>query len=137
MPSILELLEKSAPATSKANLKGLDRTPIGYDDPSGEYNPSKNLINDIAALRKARHGDINTSYSADAQASGILEAFQKTPPNTSKANFRGLDRTPIGDDDPTGEFSPSKNLVKDVAALKKARHGDIPTKKYSENIGKK
>lgn len=67
----------------------------------------------------------------------ILEMLEQTPPANSKANLKGVDRTPIGADDPSGEFSPSKDLIKDPAALKKARHGDIPTKKYSENIGKK
>lgn len=67
----------------------------------------------------------------------ILEMLEKNPPANSKANLKGVDRTPIGDDDPSGEFAPSKNLVNDETALKKARRGDIPTKKYSENIGKK
>lgn len=67
----------------------------------------------------------------------ILEMFEKNPPANSKANIKGVDRTPIGDDDPTGEYKPSKDLIKNESALKKARKGDLPTKKYSENIGKK
>lgn len=67
----------------------------------------------------------------------ILELLEKNAPASSKANIKGVDRTPIGDDDPMGEYSPSKNLVKNAEVLKKARRGDIPAKNYSENIGKK
>ena len=64
----------------------------------------------------------------------ILDMFIKNPPATSKANLKGVDRTPIGADDPSGEFKPSKDLIKNEAALAKARHGNIPTTKYSDSF---
>lgn len=58
----------------------------------------------------------------------ILDLFKKNTPKTAKANFTGGDVEPIGADNP---YKPSKNLSKDAKALKKARGGELNSKKYS------
>ena len=60
MPSILELFEKSKPKSAVANTKGTDRTPIGNDDPNGEFSPSTNLMLNETRLKIARKGEVPT-----------------------------------------------------------------------------
>jgi len=57
----------------------------------------------------------------------ILEMFEKTPPKTGKIDSKGKDKTPI---EPDGGL----NLAKDEKKLKKARGGDVNTKKYSDSV---
>lgn len=64
----------------------------------------------------------------------ILERFEQAKPDTAKANTNGKDTTPIGDDNPRGEFSPSKDLSRDESRLKQARGGDVQTKPYSNTF---
>lgn len=66
----------------------------------------------------------------------IKELFDNTPPTTSKAKTKGVDTTPIGDDNPRGEFSPSADLSKDGSALLRARKGLVSTKKYSDSVSR-
>lgn len=55
--------------------------------------------------------------------SKILNTYAKSIPQTGNANVKGVDTTPIGTDNPRGEFKPSKDLSKDEKALTKARRG--------------
>jgi hypothetical protein len=55
MSSILELYNKKVPTTGKANTKGIDKTPIGIEDP---FDPSKDLIN--TNLDKPRKGPLGS-----------------------------------------------------------------------------
>lgn len=64
----------------------------------------------------------------------ILERYQSAKPDTAKANFPGKDKTPIGDDNPREEFSPTLDLSKDDSALARARGGSVNTKKYSDTV---
>lgn len=61
----------------------------------------------------------------------ILEMFEKTPPKTGKIDKKGVDKTPIGLEEP---FDPSRDLVKDEKALDRARGGALNTSKYSESV---
>lgn len=63
---------------------------------------------------------------------GILDLYQKNTPKTAKANIKGGDSTPVGFDNPRGEFKPSRDLSKDEKALKKARGGELNLKKYTD-----
>ena len=67
----------------------------------------------------------------------ILELYTQKTPKTGIANTKGVDTTPIGADNPRGEFKPSKDLSKDEKALKNARGGILKEKKYSDSITKK
>ena len=60
----------------------------------------------------------------------ILETFLKTPPTTGKINSTGKDKTPI-------EADGGLDLSKDEKKLKKARGGDLNTKKYSDTVTNK
>lgn len=62
----------------------------------------------------------------------ILERFEQAKPDTAKANTNGKDTTPIGDDNPRGEFSPSKDLSRDESRLSQARGGQLRSKPYSD-----
>jgi len=64
----------------------------------------------------------------------ILERYQQATPDTGNANIKGKDTTPIGDDNPRGEFSPSSDLSKDEIRLKTARGGQLTTKPYSDSV---
>lgn len=57
----------------------------------------------------------------------IIEIFEKTPPTTGKIDSKGKDKTPI---EPDGGL----NLSTDEGKLKKARGGDLNTKKYSDSV---
>lgn len=57
----------------------------------------------------------------------ILEIFEKTPPKNGKIDTKGKDKTPI---EPDGGL----NLATDDKKLKKARGGDVNTKKYSDYV---
>ena len=63
--------------------------------------------------------------------SALVELLTKTPPLSSKFNKTGVDRTPIGTDDPNGEMKPSLDLSKDETRLKKARNGSLIDIKYT------
>ena len=56
MSKILDIYAKSVPQTGNARVKGVDTTPIGTDNPRGEFKPSKDLSKDEKALTKARRG---------------------------------------------------------------------------------
>lgn len=60
----------------------------------------------------------------------ILEIYEKTPPQTGKVDLKGKDKTPIN---PDGGL----DLAKDEKALKKARGGEVNTKKYSDTVVRK
>ncbi len=57
----------------------------------------------------------------------IIEMFEKTPPKTGKIDSKGKDKTPI-------EADGGLNLSKDDGKLKKARGGELNTKKYSDSV---
>lgn len=57
----------------------------------------------------------------------IIEIFEKTPPKTGKIDSKGKDKTPI-------EADGGLNLSKDDGKLKKARGGELNTKKYSDSV---
>ena len=57
-----ERLEKTPPATSKANTKGGDPEIIGYEN---TYGPSLDLAKDEAALKAARKGTLNMKPYSD------------------------------------------------------------------------
>jgi hypothetical protein len=57
----------------------------------------------------------------------IIEMFEKTPPKTGKIDSKGKDKTPIDADG-------GLNLSKDEGKLKKARGGELNTKKYSDSV---
>jgi hypothetical protein len=64
MATILDTYAKNPPKTSNANVRGVDTTPIGTDNPRGESTPSKNLSKDEKRLFKARGGVLkNTKYT--------------------------------------------------------------------------
>jgi hypothetical protein len=58
----------------------------------------------------------------------ILDLYKNQQPTTGKANVRGGDTEPIGEQN---AYKPSKDLSRDQKALKKARGGDIGSKLYS------
>ena len=64
----------------------------------------------------------------------ILERYQQAIPDTGKANVKGKDKTPIGDDNPTGEQDPSLDLSTDEIRLKNARGGQLQSKPYSDTF---
>jgi hypothetical protein len=64
----------------------------------------------------------------------LKELLETQPPLTSKANLKGVDTTPVSDDNPRGEFAPSQDLAKDEGALKRARGGVVNTKLYSDSV---
>jgi len=64
----------------------------------------------------------------------ILERYQQAIPDTGDANIKGRDKTPIGDDNPTGEQNPSLDLVTDETRLKNARGGQLTSKPYSDTF---
>jgi len=66
----------------------------------------------------------------------IKELLETSPPETSKANEKGVDTTPIGDDNPRGEFSPTVDLSKDESRLSVARGGKLNTQKYSDTVSR-
>ena len=51
MASIIDLYKKSTPKAAKANTNGIDKTPIGTEDP---FKGSKDLMK--SDLSKPRHG---------------------------------------------------------------------------------
>lgn len=55
----------------------------------------------------------------------ILDLYNKNTPKTGKANTKGGDKTPI-------EADGGLNLSKNEKALKKARGGELNSKKYSD-----
>lgn len=67
----------------------------------------------------------------------ILELYGEKGPKTAQANTKGKDSTPIGADNPRGEFKPSLDLAKNETKLQKARGGVLNTKRYSDTITKK
>ena len=67
----------------------------------------------------------------------ILELYGEKGPKTAQANFKGKDSTPIGQDNPRGEFKPSLDLAKNETKLQKARGGVLNNKKYSDTLTKK
>lgn len=64
----------------------------------------------------------------------ILERYQQATPDTAAANTNGKDTTPIGDDNPRGEFSPSQDLAKDETRLHQARGGQLRSQAYSDSL---
>lgn len=64
----------------------------------------------------------------------ILERYQNSIPTTGQAKLNGKDTTPIGDDNPRGEFSPSQDLANDESRLSRARGGNLTTKPYSDSV---
>lgn len=58
----------------------------------------------------------------------LLDLYKSNQPSTAKANIKGGDPEPIGDQN---AFKPSKDLSRDQKALKKARGGDVGSKLYS------
>lgn len=58
-----ERLAKTPPITSKANLKGKDIEPVGYEN---SFKPSKDLSKDESALQKARGGVLNIKKYSDS-----------------------------------------------------------------------
>lgn len=64
----------------------------------------------------------------------ILERYQNSIPDTGRADLKGKDTTPIGDDNPRGEQSPSRDLVKDETALERARGGILQSNPYSDTF---
>jgi len=64
----------------------------------------------------------------------ILERYQQAIPDTGDANIKGKDKTPIGDDNPTGEQNPSLDLATDETRLKNARGGQLTSKPYSDTF---
>jgi hypothetical protein len=65
MATILDIYAKTPPKTSMANVKGVDTTPIGTDNPRGESTPSKNLAKDEKRLFKARGGVLKSGKYTD------------------------------------------------------------------------
>jgi len=63
----------------------------------------------------------------------IIDIYKKATPTTGKANLKGGDIEPVGADN---AFKPSKDLSKDEKALKRARGGDLNTKKYSDSVNR-
>lgn len=59
----------------------------------------------------------------------ILDIYTKTPPKTGKVDIKGKDKTPI---EPDG----GNDLAKNESRLKKARGGELNTKKYSDTVTK-
>ena len=57
----------------------------------------------------------------------IIDIYTKTPPTTGKINSKGTDKTPI-------EADGGLDLSKNESRLKKARGGDLNTKKYSDSV---
>lgn len=57
--------------------------------------------------------------------SKLVDLLSTTPPNTAKANTKGVDFTPIGDGSGRPEFKPSQNLAKNEERLKIAREGEL------------
>jgi hypothetical protein len=55
----------------------------------------------------------------------IIDIYKKGIPTTGKADIKGGDKTKI-------EADGGVNLSSDEKALKKARGGDVNTKKYSD-----
>jgi hypothetical protein len=67
----------------------------------------------------------------------ILELYGEIGPKTGQANLKGKDTTPIGNDNPRGEFNPSLDLASNETKLQKARGGTLNTKKYTDTLTKK
>ena len=65
MATILDIYAKTPPKTGAANVKGVDTTPIGTDNPRGEMKPSKDLSKDEKKLFKARGGVLKTAKYSD------------------------------------------------------------------------
>ena len=58
MPSLKDLYDSGVPASGKANIKGVDYTPIGDESSKPEFNPSANLVN--KDLTKERGGALGS-----------------------------------------------------------------------------
>jgi hypothetical protein len=56
MSNLVKLLEEHKPLTARANTKGIDTTPIGDDNPRGEFTPSSDLARNEQRLTKGRRG---------------------------------------------------------------------------------
>lgn len=67
----------------------------------------------------------------------IIELYGEKGPKNAQANFKGKDSTPIGKDNPRGEFKPSLDLAANETKLQKARGGVLNNKKYSDSIKNK
>lgn len=63
----------------------------------------------------------------------LIDIYKKGIPSTGKANLKGGDVEPVG---ATHPYKPSKDLSVDEKALKKARGGNLNTKKYSDGVNK-
>lgn len=58
MPSLKDLYDSGVPANGKANVKGVDYTPIGDESSRPEYNPSQDFVNQD--LTKQRGGALGS-----------------------------------------------------------------------------
>lgn len=63
----------------------------------------------------------------------IIDIYKKATPATGKVDLKGKDIEPIGFEN---TFKPSKDLAKNEPRLKKARGGDLSTKKYSDSVNR-
>jgi hypothetical protein len=64
----------------------------------------------------------------------ILDIYKRSTPKSGLANTKGVDKEPIG---ANNAFKPSKDLSKNENALKKARGGELKSKKYSDSVKNK
>ena len=62
MSNLVKLLEEQKPATARANTKGIDTTPIGDDNPRGEFTPSSDLAKNEQRLARGRGGSIGGGH---------------------------------------------------------------------------
>jgi hypothetical protein len=62
MSNLVKLLEEQKPATARANTKGIDTTPIGDDNPRGEFSPSSDLAKNEQLLTRGRRGVLGGSH---------------------------------------------------------------------------
>ena len=55
MPSLKDLYDNGVPAGGKANVKGVDYTPIGDESSRPEYNPSQDFVNQDLTKQRVVH----------------------------------------------------------------------------------
>lgn len=83
MSKLKDMLEKMPPDSSKANLKGKDKTPI--DAQKEPFDKSKDLVNNEPYLVISRGGEIGShpkppvGYKAPGYAPGEKEYSKKVP----------------------------------------------------------
>jgi hypothetical protein len=63
--------------------------------------------------------------------SELVKKYNTSIPTDGRANLRGIDPEPIGFD---RDFSPSRDLANNESELRRGRHGQLLTTKYTDTV---